>query len=206
MPTQLAKLAARMAADDKECTCGSGKRAKVCGCRHNKGSEIEKLSARMKMKCRHCGVKHASEGCGCSQRSEPMKPAVRRDRPQAYYPQPTKVAQLQEVQRLREKIAFWPAAGAAALRMAPQLAGMAARAAPALSRAAASPVGGFLKRQAGSIAGNAVLGGITAPEGQRFKGMAAGGVGGLVPGTGVKSMIGSTLASGVAGKALGVGE
>ena len=303
MPSQLSKLAERMSKDDKECFCGSGKVAKVCGCRHEKGSEVEKLSAKLKNKCQHCGVKHAfsitdaghkldarqyrvvadaiadmrdanedyrkvhpllaslsgrgalsdrglrdhqrhmdyaarqheqgenaynpfggmftesrqelGRGGGekksaLSQRSEPMKPAVRRDRPEAYYPQPTKVAQLREVQKLREKIAVAQAVGAIAARALPAIASWGARVAPGLmqsgARAAASPVGQFLGRQASSIAGYGALGGITAPEGQRLKGMVAGGVGGLVPGTGIKSVVGSTLASGVAGNVLGVGK
>lgn len=167
---------------------------------NKKESALTKLAARLKTKCPHCGVKHASEGCGCSQRSEPMRDAVRRDRPQAYYPEPTKVAQLREVQKLREKMA-WAQLAALGARALP----MVARAAPTVSKAMASPAGQFLGRQAGSIAGYGAIGGLAAPEGQRLKGMVAGGVGGLVPGTGIKSMVGATLASAAAGKALGVG-
>lgn len=182
MASELTKLAARMAHMDKPCSCGSGKTAKVCGCRHEKGSEIEKLSARLKMKCPHCGVKHASEGCGCSQRSEPMKPAVRRDRTQAYYPEPTKVAQLHEVQKLREKIAVLPALGAAAAAIAPHVA-----------RLGATTAGRYVAAKAAPMALNAGMNALTAGPGMgnKLRAAGAGAATGLLPGSGIATQLGA---------------
>ena len=276
MPSELTKLAAYMSHMGKPCSCGSGKTAKVCGCRHEKGSEIEKLSARFKPKCQHCGVKHAfsitdaghkldarqyrvladaiadmrdanadyrkvhpllavlsgrGEGrdrnlrhhqrhmdysarqheqgenaynpfggaftesrqelgrgggekkSALSQRSEPMKPAVRRDRPEAYYPQPTKVAQLREVQKLREKIAVAPL-------VAPLVAAgtryFAAKAAPMALNASMNAM------TAGPGAGN------------KLRAAAAGAATGAMPGSGIASQLAGAAAQPTVNRALGV--
>ena len=73
-----------------------------------KESALMKLAARLKPKCLHCGVKHAAEGCSSnSQRSEPMKPAVRRE-PVASYPPAKQAGLLQQGARQISTLASNP--------------------------------------------------------------------------------------------------
>lgn len=114
---------------------------------------IAKLAERMKKdRCPHCGVKHAADGCGCTDRryAQPRQGAMdsERRRPATDYP-PAK--QASEIDKLREKIA------AAPLAAVPAIAGATARMAPALMRAAA-PTAKNLGMQAAS--GAAMQGGM----------------------------------------------